>query len=245
VVHILAAGLEVIDGWTDTILEHFADPRLASVAPLIVDMLDRQRTLAAGLAYSCRSGRVVRTKHRGSEPETVEVLGPLAQAAFYRRSALALVGGFSRAVGDAVVDADLALSLRAAGYLSVLDPRCVVVARLGDIAAPRSGFKSGLAAERLFWRAAPVAGWRRSLFCHPLGVLGDFVRALPSAGAFTALVGRVVGACEMRSHRAHHYWLVDVERAAMSLFRVRSKSFRVDSMHEPIRHSDEPLRAAA
>jgi hypothetical protein len=246
IVHLLAAGLEVTDGWTERILEHFADPRVASVAPLIVDMLDRQSRLAAGLEYSARRGRVVRTKMPPGD-STTGILGPLGLAAFYRRSALELVGGLSPVVGDSVADVDLALSLRAAGYRGVLEHRSTVFAARHDIACSHAGFKTGLAAERLFWRAAPIAGWGKSILAHPVGVIGEFVRGLPTVGAFTALLGRIVGACQMRSHRAHHHWLVDVERAASALFRgTRPKTLRVDPAHETIRHSDtEPVRAAA
>jgi hypothetical protein len=246
VVHILAAGLEVPDGWTEPILANFADPRVASVAPLVVDMLDRETLLAAGVDYSCRLGRVVRTEIAPSESTTAEILGPLGLAAFYRRSALDLVGGFSQ-IGDSVADVDLALSLRAAGYRCVLEPGSTLFAARHDIAAAHAGFRTGLAAECLFWRAAPIAGWGKSILAHPVGVIGEFLRALPSVGAFTAVFGRIVGACQMRDHRAHHHWLVDVERAAKALFRgTRPKHVRIDTAHESIRPTDaEPVRAAA
>jgi hypothetical protein len=244
VIHVLSAGMEVTDGWTEAALAHFKDPRVACVAPALIDAVDARTPIAFGLSYCCRRGRVIRRCNGNSdEPqqstaasEPVEVLGPLVQAAFYRRAALDLVGGFPRGVGDAFADADLALSLRFAGYRSVCEPRSIVLGTPGEIAPPKSSFRQGLAAERLFWRAAPVAGWLKSLGRHPWGVLGEFFGAAPRPGAFTSLAGRFLAVCQMGSHRAHHQWLMDVQRAASALFRgSRSMRLRIDGAHDTSR----------
>jgi hypothetical protein len=240
VVHLLASGVEVAEDWTGPALEHFQDMRVASVAPVVVDSLDTRVTVASGLAYSCRWGRVVRTdiptatanNTACSHTPRADILGPLVQAAFYRRSALELVGGFPRAVGDGLADADLALALRFAGFQSILEPRSIVLATADCLAVPRPGFRQGLAAERLFWRAAPVLGWGKSVAAHPLGVFIEFVKALPRPSALAALLGRALGVCQMGSHRAHHQWLLDVERAAAVLFRTeRAGRLRIDGPH--------------
>ncbi|MEX2141747.1 MAG: glycosyltransferase family A protein [Pirellulales bacterium] len=242
VVHLLASGLEVAEDWTEPALEHFQDPRVASVSPVVVDSLDTQVTVASGLAYSCRWGRIVRTDTpaataittTASDTTHIEVLGPLVQAAFYRRSSLELVGGLPRAIGDGLADADLALALRFAGYKGILEPRSIVLATADCLIAPRPGFRHGLAAERLFWRAAPVVGWGKSIAAHPLGVLVEFVTALPRPGALAVLLGRALGVCQMGSHRAHQQWLLDVERAAAALFRAeRAGRLRIDGPHTP------------
>ena len=165
VVHLLAAGLEVTEGWTEVALTHFKDPRVASVAPAIIDALDTRTPIALGLDYCCRRGRVIRRSIAANDQsqqvtgssessESTEVLGPLIQAAFYRRSALELAGGLPRGVGDWFADADLAMTLRNAGYRSVFEPRSIALGTAGDIAPPKSSFRQGLGAERLFWRGA-------------------------------------------------------------------------------------------
>jgi hypothetical protein len=255
VIHLLSAGLEVAEGWTEPALAHFTDTRVASVAPVIVDMVDAQTPIAFGLDYCCRRGRVIRrgiAVNGESQPSSVaaeatEVLGPLIHAAFYRRSALELVGGLPRGVGAAFADADLAMSLRFAGYRSMVEPRSIALATPGDIAPPKASFRQGLAAERLFWRAAPSAGWLKSLARHPWGVLREFTGALPHPGAFTSLAGRFLAVCQMGSHRAHHQWLFDVERAASALFRgSRSKRLRIDRPHDisPTADTSKPQIAA-
>jgi hypothetical protein len=244
VIHVLSAGLEVTEGWSEAALAHFKDPRVASVAPVVIDAVDGRTPIAFGLSYCCRRGRVIQTEmdvgqasqQTAVAAEPVEILGPLVHAAFYRRSALELVGGFPRGVGDALADADLALSLRFAGYRCMCEPQSITLGTPGDIAPPRSSFRQGLAAERLFWRAAPVAGWLKSLGQHPWGVLGEFFGALPWPGAFMALAGRFLAVCQMGSHRAHHQWLMDVQRAASALLRgSRSTRLRIDGTHDTSR----------
>jgi hypothetical protein len=254
VVHLLAAGLEVTEGWADAALAHFEDSRVASVAPVVVDAVDGRTPIACGLEYCCRRGRVIRkcvgateeSEHTGTG-KSAEAIGPLIHAAFYRRSALELIGGVPRGVGDVLADADLALSLRFAGYRSVVEPRSIALCTAGDIAPPKVSFRQGLAAERLFWRAAPVAGWLKSLAQHPWGVLAELAGALPRPGAFASLAGRFLAVCQMGSHRAHHQWLMDVERAAGALFRgSRGTRLRIDGPHDSSRAGEvsQPRLAA-
>ncbi len=40
-VHVLAAGVEVCEGWADFALPHFRDPRVSAVSPIVHDVLDR------------------------------------------------------------------------------------------------------------------------------------------------------------------------------------------------------------
>jgi hypothetical protein len=251
VVHMLASGLEVTEGWTQPALEHFQDPRVASVSPVVVDSLDTHVTVAAGLAYSCRRGRVVRTDKpsatgtisRAEQAPGAEVLGPLVQAAFYRRSALELLGGLQRAVGDALADIDLALALKSAGYKAVCEARSVVLAPAdGTLAASPPGFRQGLASERLFWRAVPVVGWGRAIVVHPLGVLIEFLTTLPRLAAFTALAGRLLAACEIRSRRTHRQWLRHLEESTAALLRAEGgEHLRIDGPHTG--HVGRPSKA--
>ncbi|HEY2146416.1 MAG TPA: glycosyltransferase family A protein, partial [Pirellulales bacterium] len=51
IVHVLAAGIEVTDGWVDAALPHFADPEVVAVAPVIRSTVRPERVLAAGVKY--------------------------------------------------------------------------------------------------------------------------------------------------------------------------------------------------
>jgi hypothetical protein len=197
-----------------------------------------EHTLAAGLEYSCWRGRVIvdrpheATSQASSTSRREEILGPIVQAAFYRRSVLELVGGLPCALGDALADVDLALALRFAGYNAIFEPQSIIRASDELLAGPRLGFRQALAAERLFWRAAPVVGWCKSLAGHPLGVLIESLQALPRPAALLALFGRLLAVCQVRSHHTHHQWLLDVKRAAAVLHRAeRAGRLRIDRPH--------------
>jgi cellulose synthase/poly-beta-1,6-N-acetylglucosamine synthase-like glycosyltransferase len=231
VVHLLAAGVQVTERWTEAAMLRFQDPRVAAVAPVMTDILDRTRTIAAGLNYNCRRGRLVNT-NGGSDTDSPTVVGPILQAAFFRRSALELLGGFSTEVGDELADVDTALILRYAGYCSAVEPRCVVLASASQIMPTAVGFREGLAAERLFWRTAPITGWAKSLGAHPLGVIGDFIATLPRLGAWSAMLGRFLAVCQLGKYRAHYQWLLDVRRTAAALFQgMRPQILRIDGPH--------------
>jgi hypothetical protein len=233
-IHLLSAGFQVTEGWTEKALAHFCDPRVASVTPLVVDVLQNNVVIAAGLKYCCRRGRVVNTTLPDSTGERPsELLGPMLQAAFFRRSALELLGGLPADAGDELADIDTALILRYAGYVHVLEPQCVVMASANEIAPARPGFRSGLAAERLFWRAAPIVGWTRSVGMHPFAVVSECVLALPRPRAFSTLLGRFLGACQVGRYRAHYGWLLDIQRTAAALFQgMRSAHLRIDTPHD-------------
>ncbi|MDZ4818113.1 MAG: glycosyltransferase [Planctomycetota bacterium] len=246
IVHLLSAGFEVSEGWTDGIWKHFRDPRVASVAPLLIDALDSHQVLAAGLEYAHQT-RVVRTPSKlDSLDEPTEILGPLAQAGFYRRSALELVGGLPSAVGDSLADVDLALTLSYAGYCCVLEPTCQVQASATDFLPDgRSSFLNGLAAERLFWRTVPVVGWGKSILVHPWSVLGEFVMNLPRPKSVLRLLGRALGCCQIGNYRAHHQWLQDVQRAGAALLRAgRPMHIRIDSTHPAVSSSHDNVETA-
>jgi glycosyl transferase family 2 len=233
-IHLLSAGFQVTEGWTEKAIAHFCDPRVASVAPLVVDVLENNVVIAAGLRYSCRRGRIVNTTLPDNTGQrSSELLGPMLQAAFFRRSALELLGGLPSDTGDELADIDTALILLYAGYAHVLELQCVVMASANEIVPAPPGFRSGLAAERLFWRAAPIVGWAKSLGAHPLEVASECLRALPRPQGMSALLGRFLGACQVGRYRAHYGWLLDIQRTAAALFQgMRSPHLRVDAPHD-------------
>lgn len=204
IVHLLACGAIVEEGWTHTPLQHFRDERLAAVAPLVLDEHDQARVVSTGLEY--HPGGVRRLRGRGlwaeeaREPATT-ILGPTAQAAFYRRLAVSPTRAlFDESLGDSFVDVDLALRLRQSGYVACFEPASIVYQVAGDSPQP-SGFAAARHAERLFWRHAPMSGWTRSIALHSLVVGGEFCRGFPRPRALTHLAGRMVGGCDWGFHR--------------------------------------------
>jgi hypothetical protein len=205
-VHVLSCGARVAEGWVDAAATHFADPWVAAVAPLVVDVEHPERVVAAGVTYT-RGGRA-RTLGEGCEArDLIErpplVLGPHPAAAFYRKSALELVGRFSAVVGNEFAAVDLALRLAYAGFRTVFEPQSVVCAYR---AAERSGgaFCRAMHAERLFWRWAPCFGWLGSLPRHALAVGWELLGALPRPALLAQVAGRALGLCHFASGRRHY-----------------------------------------
>jgi hypothetical protein len=175
VVHFLAPGIEATAGWADTALEHFeanegGEANVAAVAPLLVDRNDQNRVLSAGLAYSSAGAitRLATGQSLESGPvNTAQLLGPEMLAAFYRREALQSVDTMGERHCGLAAAADLALSLRQAGYACVAEAGSQVLASWQDLqgAGP---WQEGLAAERLFHRWPEVPGGRRSWFSHAI-----------------------------------------------------------------------------
>ena len=135
---------------------------------------------------------------QGSTPEQVaeepdELCGPDALAAFYRRSAVESVGGFSSSAVGTLAAIDMALSLQHAGFRCIVEPKCLAQV---DAAAVRDkpGFRHGRDAERLFWHWASAHGRVRSLAAHAALVAGECVIGLWRPSMLVHLAGRAVGA---------------------------------------------------
>ena len=203
VIHLLAAGTEVRDGWTHAALRHFADPRVAAVAPLVLQHAAPGRMETMGVSYS-RGGRRISVGCDLQIPDhhalLDEVLGPSLLAGFFSRDTLLAVGGFCREVGDDLADIDLALTFRDLGCRTVLEPKCQVsrVARNGG-SSFLGAVSRGWSAENLFWRHWGREGRAVSLLAHPLSVLLDAVKDEGILAGGLKLLGRTLGLSSLRA----------------------------------------------
>jgi GT2 family glycosyltransferase len=250
VVHLLATGLEANHGWIERALAHFDDPRVAAVTPLIYDRANHERLLAAGVSYG-RGGR--KNVHRSVPAEgefSCAPIGPLIQAAFYRKSALdALGGGLPTDVGDHLADVDLSLSLRQAGWRLELEPDSQVFASSIDDQLP-GGFSTGLWSERLYWRHFTEADKLAGLFSHPLVVLQELIKSKPPWKAPAQFIGRLVALCQPGHYRKHQQMLTasrndaraeqaqsqtNLEVAAGPSRVPSAKQHRVDTPHQGVK----------
>jgi hypothetical protein len=207
IVHVLAAGLEVAEGWTAAALPHFADPEIAAVAPVIRDSRNPACVLAAGVRYHRGGRRSVCKAAPNSAASRSRALGPSIDAGFYRKSALEALGdGLPTNLGDELADVDLALGLHYAGFETVVEPQCAVFAdRLAD--SDRGGFRTGLHAERLFLRNLPVTGWLPAFLLHPYAVAEELLRSLPRGSTLTQIAGRLAAWFSLADYRLHHHLL--------------------------------------
>ena len=52
IVHVLASGFEASNGWLEKATQHFSDPRVAAVTPIVYDAAERDRLIAAGVGWA-------------------------------------------------------------------------------------------------------------------------------------------------------------------------------------------------
>lgn len=232
-VHILAAGCEVEENWAQAAVTRLRDSRVASVAPIVLDPEDHERIVAAGVEYGCGGSRILRVGQakKAARWAGQDVLAACSWAAFYRRGALARVGGlFSPTVGDQFVDVDLGLALEQAGLRTVFEPDSRIYAAAEPL-RPQSSFRTGLAAERLFWRNLPARGWWRSLALHPLVVCRQTLLALATLGAPAHMAGRLLACCQMGQYRVRHKLLADLQVTQAPDKQKGRSHLRVDRPH--------------
>jgi len=211
VVHLLASGCEVSDGWAAAAVAHFEDPSVGAVAPVLFDKQDRQSVLAVGVGYGAGgTRRLAKAKLQDLEKRRgARVLGPAYHAGFYRKSLVDHSDlGLSDEVGDGLADVDHAVALRHAGYRTVVEPSCKIYAD----AEPQVSrtFRQARQAERLFWRNAPAVGWTRAMVCHPWVVAAECLASLPSVAVLTQLVARAVACFETASYHRRHQLLAQI-----------------------------------
>ncbi len=207
-VHILACGVEVAPGWADEAMARFDDPRIAAVAPLVLDGDDPDVVVSAGMNY--RAGGAVGILGRQAARAAVSryplaVLAPDTRAAFYRRSALDLAGPLPGKVDDRLAALDMAMTLKHAGLRCVTAPQCRVYASPSET-PQANAFRRALEAERTFWRWAPRAGWPWSLVAHAGVVAAECRTSFPRPAMLAQLAGRTLGSLwfGIGSRRQHY-----------------------------------------
>jgi Glycosyl transferase family group 2 len=199
VVHVLAAGCEVSEGWADRALDHFSDLSVGAVAPLVLRLDRRDQVLSAGIDYRAGGARRLRVMRlrRVADAGPTKVFGACHQAAFFRRSALESVGGWKVDVGPELADVELAWALHRAGYRTVLEPAACVHGG-SPTKSTLGAFRQGVCAERLFWRNASSVGWLKALAAHGWLVGLETLANLSHPSKLTTLAGRAWGAIDLR-----------------------------------------------
>jgi hypothetical protein len=247
VVHLLASGWQVDDGWTDHALAHFDDPRVAVVTPLVYNAHDHNQLLAAGVGHR-RGGRkaICQTIPQADDKSSLHSVGPLLQAAFYRKAALDAIGGLPTGLGDDLADVDLALSLRHACWQTALEPKCRLFAPA--IETPQiDGFRAGMHAERLFWRHVPEVGGLVGLLSHPVTALREIADVSPRRKIPAHILGRLAALIQPRHYRQYRLRVAGAQveaAAAKSLWQERQNRNAAEAKSaQPIR-VDAPHKAA-
>jgi hypothetical protein len=242
IIHLLAAGLEVEEGWTEAAVRHFADPEVAAVAPVIRKTSTPTRVLAAGVRYERGGRRSVCNAAPTSTTAGAQAIGPTIDAGFYRKSALEALGdGLPVNLGDQLADVDLALGLHYAGFESVVEPQCAVYAeRL--VGRDRGGFRAGLHAERLFLRNLPTSGWPPAFLLHPLAVAMELLLSVASGTTLTQIAGRLAAWFSLADYRLHHHLLNVAREIVERDIAERAVIVKLPAPKQPAANSRGPAR---
>ena len=131
------------------------------------------------------------------EREPVEVFGPCAGAALYRRAMLEQIGLFDEDFFAYLEDVDLAWRARLAGWRCLYAPAARVYHAHSATGVEGSPFKSRLLARNKVWLIAKNYGPNGCLLAHlPLILLYDLAAvafALLARGDVHSLLGRIDG----------------------------------------------------
>jgi mycofactocin system glycosyltransferase len=172
--------------WLDRLMPHFADPRVAAVAP-------RVRS-ERGTSTTARYDEVRSPLDMGDEPASVHPGGRLSYvptaALVVRASALRAVGGFDEAL-DTGEDVDLVWRLTAAGWLVRYDPSAVVWHR------PRGTWPALLKRRVVYGRSAAPLALRHGEAMAPVRASGWVVLPWVLAGAGFPVTGAAIGAANI------------------------------------------------
>ena len=159
-----------------------------------------RRIVSAGLGYRIEGTAWRLGRH--SRPDNVaacrqDLCGPDTLAAFYRKSAIESVGGFSPWAGDALTGIDLGLALEAAAPLLLRSGAAMSRPCRSQNGAPRArAFQRGRNAERLFWRWASSQAELASWAGHTALLTGECATALWRPSMIVQLAGRACGAMQ-------------------------------------------------
>jgi hypothetical protein len=202
IVHLLSCQVEAVDGWADPALEHFQDPTIGSVSPLVVTKDTERSVVSRGVEYLAAGRRHVHHDQTSHEQLSRAIVAPTLAAGLFRRQAVLDAGGFCPELGYQMADVDLGLMLAAAGYRAVHEEASVVTTeRLVDD-VPLS-IAAGRAAEAIFWRNATHGDWTTALVGHPLVWLRELLSNLHRPAIALQMLGRLWGWRERGRQRAH------------------------------------------
>ncbi len=230
IVELLNDDTEVTPGWADAALEHFCDPEIGAVAPLVLRPAGRSvRIDSAGDRYALTGIARKRGHREAVGPKYLRpcrVFGASGSSAFYRREAVVRVGGFPVHFGAYFEDVDLAFRLQRAGYATQYEPRSRVFHHVGASHGPVSGLlleQQSRNEERVFWRNIPGRALPRALPLHGIVLAAKAFRHWRAGTLAPFLRGRVQVVREIAALWAHRRALQELgDGADLATWRVET-----------------------
>jgi len=200
IVELLNDDTEVSAGWAQAALKHFADPRIAAVAPLVLrgapgagpPSIDSagDRYFLGGIAGKRGHGQPLSARYL----QGGEVFGVSASSAFYRREALLDVGAFPEEFGAYFEDVDVSFRLHWAGHRLVYEPASRVWHRVSAShgrPARRLLEQQSRNEERVFWRNLPNDDLLRAIPWHAAVLAAKAYRRWQAGELLPFVLGRL------------------------------------------------------
>jgi GT2 family glycosyltransferase len=195
---------EVTAGWIEAGLAPFSDPKVGSVAPLVLVRSDPSRVDSAGDSYALvgwpsKRGHGQEARRWLDHPAD-PVFGASGSSAFYRTEALRRVGAFDPSFGSYYEDVDLAFRLRWAGYGCVFAPTCRILHEVSasyDHARPALQRRMARNAEILFWTDLPASWLVAAVVPHLAFVVAQGLLRLARGRARPFVLGKLDAAWEL------------------------------------------------
>jgi GT2 family glycosyltransferase len=200
IVELLNDDTEVTAGWAEAALRAFADPRVAAVAPLVLqraDATEGPRIDSAGDRYYL--GGIAGKRGHGLPPggrflQPGRVFGASASSAFYRRDVLRRIGAFPESFGAYFEDVDVSFRLNRAGFRIRFEPGSRVYHRVSaSYGKPQRQLlqQQSRNEERVFWRNVPPPALARALPRHAAVLAGKAWRRWQEGNLLPFLCGRL------------------------------------------------------
>jgi O-antigen biosynthesis protein len=223
IIQLLNNDTEVMPGWIEAGVAPFSDPRVGSVAPLVLVRSDPSRVDSAGDQYalvgwpSKRGHGEPAAKWTSKQPELV--FGASGSSAFYRAQAVRLAGAYDPSFGSYYEDVDLAFRLRWAGYVCMFTPHSQILHEVSasyDHSRPELQRRMSRNAEVLFWSNLPLPWLVVAVVPHLGFSLSQAVWRLARGRLRPFLAGKRDALSAASGFRVRRAQRADLARAAMS-----------------------------
>lgn len=187
----LRAGLRVASEW-HLAVEAFENDRCGAVAPIVLSDEEDGQCLGSMQWRWHATATLVdgRRSQRLQTPDHGHIVAPCLHAAWYRRSVLLHAGGWDRQLPESTLTLDMAMAMKRCGY------ECIVARDLHVRGTPvgltaASGFRQGLAWERLFWKHRKNVG-RWGMLQHFMAIAAEAIASPVRPRLIPRLAGRFV-----------------------------------------------------
>ena len=148
---LLRPGIELDEGWNESVPKAFENKSVGSLTPLIVSTSYPAKITVGGI-WANRSGtrRLAGFQKKFSHRtlRNLKPLGPSSHFGIYRRSVLKAIGPAGSLTEDLYVDVDIALSMRELGFTNALGSDVIGTTESEDLIIAESTRPHGCSAER-------------------------------------------------------------------------------------------------